>query len=189
MSGRSEKIVYFTEAGPQNTDEVLSLALERAKERGIKSIVVASTYGDTGVKATEVFKGYNVVVVTHYTGFKAPNVQQLTEENRKKILENGGKILTATHAFGGIGRAVRNKFGTYEVDELVANVLRIFGQGMKVACEIVTMAADAGYVRTDEDVIAIAGSSRGADTAIVVRPVNVCNFFDMKVKEIICMPR
>jgi len=188
LSGRNEKIVYFPEAGPQNTDEVLSLALERAKERGIKSVVVASTYGDTGVKATETFKGYNVVVVTHHTGFQAPNTQQLTEENRKKILENGGKILTATHAFGGIGRAVRNKFGTYQVDELVANVLRLFGQGMKVACEITAMAADAGYVRTDEEVIAIAGSSRGADTAIIVKPANVSNFFDMKVKEIICKP-
>ena len=53
-----EKIVYFLEPGSQNTDEVLNLALERAKKRGIKSIVVASTYGDTGVKATEKFKGF-----------------------------------------------------------------------------------------------------------------------------------
>ncbi len=188
MASLVEEITYFTEKGAKNTDKVLELALERAKKRGIKSIVVASTYGDTGVKATEVFRGFNVVVVTHHTGFQTPNIQQLTEENREKILRNGGKILTATHAFGGIGRAVRNKFNTYEVDELVANVLRLFGQGMKVACEIVLMAADAGYIRTDEDVIAIAGTGRGADTAIVVKPENVSRFFDMKIKEIICKP-
>jgi len=60
---------------------------------------------------------------------------------------------------------------------------------MKVACEIALMAADAGLVRTDEDVISIAGTGRGADTAVVLRPVNTRNFFDLKVKEILCKPR
>ncbi len=50
------------------------------------------------------------------------------------------------------------------------------------------MAADAGLVRTDEDIIAIAGTRSGADTAIVVRPVNSQDFFDLKVKEILCKP-
>jgi hypothetical protein len=60
---------------------------------------------------------------------------------------------------------------------------------MKVVCEVSTMAADAGLVRTDEDVIVIAGTGRGADTAVVIRPVNSQDFFDMKVKEILCKPR
>jgi len=104
-------------------------------------------------------------------------------------MKYGGKILTTTHAFGGAGRAVRKKFDTMQVDEIMANVLRIFGEGMKVACEISLMAADAGLIRTDEDSIAIAGSSRGCDTAIVVRPANVHALFDLKVKEILCKPR
>jgi len=41
-------------------------------------------------------------------------------------------------------------------------------------------------VRTDEDIIAIGGSGRGADTAVVLRPVNSNTFFDLKVKEILC---
>ena len=60
---------------------------------------------------------------------------------------------------------------------------------MKVAAEITIMAADAGLVRTDEEVIAIGGSSRGADTAIIVRPANASRFFELKIKEIICKPR
>jgi len=63
------------------------------------------------------------------------------------------------------------------------------GQGMKVVIEISVMAADAGLVRTDEDIIAIGGSGRGADTAVVLRPVNSNDFFDLKVKEILCKPR
>jgi hypothetical protein len=84
---------------------------------------------------------------------------------------------------------MRNKYNTYVIGDIIANTLRVFGQGVKVACEIALMAADAGLVRTDEDVISIAGTSRGADTAIVLRPVNTHNFFDLKVKEILCKPR
>jgi len=185
----TSKIVYFSEVGEKNTDDVLKIAKERAEEAKIKSIVVASTRGETGVKAAKLFKGYNLVVVTHVTGHKSPDTQELTEENRRKIMKYGGKILTTTHAFGGAGRAVRKKFNTMQVDEIIANVLRIFGEGMKVACEISLMAADAGLVRTDEDAIAIGGSSKGCDTAIVVRPANVHALFDLKVKEILCKPR
>ena len=51
------------------------------------------------------------------------------------------------------------------------------------------MAADAGKVSTLEDVIAIGGSNKGADTALVLRPANMNRFFDLKVREIIAMPR
>jgi hypothetical protein len=70
----------------------------------------------------------------------------------------------------------------------MANTLRLFGQGMKVVCEITLMATDAGLVRTDEDIIVIGGTSRGADTAVVLRPVNSEDFFDLKVREILCKP-
>jgi len=180
---------YFDETGAGNTEATLEIARKRAGELGIKTIVVATTSGSTGVKATEVFKGCKVVAVTHFTGFAEPNGQQLTEKNRKRIEENGGIVHTASHAFTGIGGAMRAKWDTYQVDDLVANTLRIFGQGTKVACEVTLMAADAGLVRTDEEVISIGGSSGGADTALVLQPANLRNFFDLKVKEVLCKPR
>jgi hypothetical protein len=83
---------------------------------------------------------------------------------------------------------MRKKFKMYLFEEVVANTLRLFGQGMKVVCEITLMAADAGLVRTDEDIIVIGGTGRGADTAVVLKPVNSEDFFDLKVKEILCKP-
>ena len=74
------------------------------------------------------------------------------------------------------------------IGDIVANTLRIFGQGTKVACEITLMATDSGLVGTDEDIIAIAGTGKGADTAVVLSPVNSHNFFDLKIKEILCKP-
>lgn len=181
--------VYFEKEGKINTDNVLRLAKERAEELGIKNILVASTSGATGVKASHIFKGFNLVVVSHSTGFSGRNIQEMSLENKKIIEANGGKVLTTTHAFGGIGRAVRRKLKTYELEEIIAYTLRIFGEGTKVAIEISLMAADAGLIRTDEEVISIAGTDSGADTALVILPANTQDFFDLKVLEIICKPR
>jgi hypothetical protein len=158
---------------------------------------VASTSGKTAVKAMDVLKGFRVIVISHSAGFREPNTQSFTEENRKIVESKGGIMVTAAHAFGGISRALRQgeipqASATYVVGDLIAATLRIFSQGMKVTCEIATMAADAGLVRTDEEVIAIAGTGsagRGADTAIVVKPDNAQRIFDLRVKEIICKPR
>jgi hypothetical protein len=181
--------VYFLESGSANTEKTLEVAKKRAEELGIKTIVVASTSGETGLKAVKAFANYKVVVVTHTTGLQAPDVQELTPQNRAKILEKGGIILTATHAFGGVGRAVRRKLNTYQVDEIIAHTLRVFGQGTKVACEIALMAADAGLIRTDEEVISIGGTGSGADTALVIKPAHTHDFFELKVKEVLCKPR
>lgn len=181
--------IHFPEVGPTNTKETLSLCLERAEELGIRTIIVATTRGDTGALASETFRGYNVVVVTHSTGLQQPDHQEVTEENRAVMERNGAHILTATHALGGLGRAIRRKFNTIQIEEIVANTLRIVGQGTKVVCEIAVMAADAGLARTDEDAIVISGSGRGADTAMVVQPVHAQDFFDLRIKEIICRPR
>jgi hypothetical protein len=178
----------FHQPGKDNLERVLQIAKERAEQLGIKSIVVATTTGQTGVRASEVFQGYNLVLVTHSDGFREPNSQELTAENRLAIQANGGRILTCQHAFGGIGRAVRKKLQTYELEEIIAYTLRIFGEGMKVACEIVLMAADAGLIRVGEPAIAIGGTGCGSDTAVVVLPANAQTFFDMRIMEVLCKP-
>ena len=112
VSGKVGKIVYFEAPGPQNTDEVLRLAKERADALGIKDVVVASTTGETGVKASEVFKGFNLVVVSHAIGHVSPGVKEMLEENKKRILASGAELLTCIMAFTGIERAVKKTFGT-----------------------------------------------------------------------------
>jgi hypothetical protein len=185
--------VYFEKpGGEENTVKTLVLAKQRADELGIKTIVVASTVGGTAVKAVDFFKGFKVVVVTHVEGFRESNTQEFTAENRKAVEARGGIILTTTHALGGIHRALANTAPpppSNNIGDIIATTLRMFGQGMKVACEIAAMAADAGLVRTDEEIIAIGGTGRGADTAVVLQPSNVHRFFNLRVKEIICKPR
>ncbi len=182
------KTVYFDEPGVANTEEALRIAKKRAKELDIKTVIVATTRGNTAARAVEVFEGMKVVVVSHVTGMKEPNLQELTDENRLKIESKGGIVLTAEHAFTGIEGAMRKKFNMHLLGDTIASTLRVLGQGMKVVCEITLMAADAGLVRSGEDVIAIGGSRSGADTVVVLTAVNTRDFFDMKVKEILCKP-
>ena len=51
------------------------------------------------------------------------------------------------------------------------------------------MAADAGLIPVDREVIAIAGTDEGADTAIVVQPTYPRKFHELEIKEIIAKPR
>ncbi len=186
----SEKksIIYFSEKGEINTDMTLRLAKKRAEALDLKNIVVASTRGVTGLKAVNVFKGYNVIVVPHVTGLRKPGVQELTNELAEKIRAEGGKIVIATHTFLGVSRAIQAKFNTVYPTGIIAQTLRMLCQGMKVVVEITAMATDAGKIPIDTDVIAIAGSGRGADTAVVIKPANSHQIFDMIIREIIAKP-
>ncbi|MBN1367984.1 MAG: hypothetical protein JW967_08660 [Dehalococcoidales bacterium] len=182
------KTVYFENMGESNTETTLKLAKQRAIESGIKTIIIASSRGVTAVKAIKALKGFHVIIVSHVTGFGGPDTQEFTEDNRKAVEKQGFTILTAAHPFAGLSRAMRSKHNMFMLGDIVSDTLRVFGHGTKVACELALMAADAGLVRTDEDVICIGGTGRGADTACVIKPVNTHNFFDLKVKEIICKP-
>jgi hypothetical protein len=51
------------------------------------------------------------------------------------------------------------------------------------------MAADAGFISTKESCIAVGGTARGVDTAILLRPENAQTFFDLKIMEILAKPR
>jgi len=180
---------YFEEKGKDNTDVVLKLVNNRAAALGIKTILVATTQGGTAVQALEQLTDNKIIGVTHVDGFKGPNVQELTDENRKAIESKGGIIVTAGHSFWGVGRAVRGRYQSPGLGDIIADTLRIFGQGMKVCCEITLMAADAGIIPVDQDIIAIGGSGHGADTAVVLTPAYTHTMFDLKVREIICKPR
>jgi len=186
MEGR---IVYFDKPGKDNTEAVFEIAKQRAQELGIKTMIVASTTGETAVRAVDALKGYKVVIVSHVTGSREPNINPMPDEARRAVAAKGGVVVTAAHSFGAIDRAMRKSFNMMNLGEEIASVLRTFGQGMKVVCEIALMAADAGAVRTDEEVISIGGTGRGADTAVVLNPVNTTDYFTLRVKEILCKPR
>ncbi len=177
----------FDKPGKENTDECVRLAAGRARELGLKEVVIATNTGDTVIAALEHFQGFKIIAVTHHAGFREPWTLEMTGEMRKDLEGKGVRVLTTSHALSGIERSFRNKYqGLYPL-ELVADTLRIFGQGAKVCVEIALMAADAGLL-SGEDIMTIGGRGKGADTAMVLKPVNQRDFLNMRVHEIVCKP-
>ncbi|MFC1958952.1 pyruvate kinase alpha/beta domain-containing protein [Chloroflexota bacterium] len=183
------KITYFDTPGKENTDAVMKIVKTRAQELGIKTVVVASYRGYTAEKAVRTLEDMKIVVIA---GFSHPTPQNLEEtfaQGDENLIKSKATILVATHFFSGMSRAMRKKYNSPSPEDIAAQALKIISIGIKVGIECAIMAADAGLVGTDEDIIAIAGTRGGADTAIVTRPVNSQDFFDLKVKEILCKPR
>lgn len=181
--------IYLEKPGYKNTDNVINIVVDECKKREIKQVVVASTKGTTGLLAAKALKGLTekTVIVTHNYGFKEPDTLEMSPETRQEIESFGAKVFTGTMAFRNIGTAIRGKTG-YSEQDLIANTLRLFGQGMKVCVEIVLMAQDAGLIDS-RDCIAIAGTAHGADTAVIIKPAPSNRLFDVKVREILVKPR
>lgn len=179
--------MYWEEPGQVNTAATVKLAQQKARESGIRYLVVASNTGETARLAGD--PGLTVVCVTHQSGFRSPGENEMTPETREELTQAGFRVWTGTHLFANTERAVTNKFGGLYVGGVISHTLRMFGQGTKVCVEIAVMALDAGLIPYGEDIIAIGGSGRGADTALVLRPAHSQDFFATEIREVICKPQ
>lgn len=186
-----KKVFYFEKPGKENSDACLQVVREALKGGEYKHLVVASTTGAMGLLFSEAFKGsgINVVVVTHSAGFKGPNVVEFSDESREKIIANGAKVFTGTILTHSIETSLNAKYSGIYPAMIIAQALRRFGEGPKVCCEIVMMAADAGMIPEGEEVVAVAGTAYGADTAVVIKSSASKRFMDLRVLEILAKPR
>ncbi|MFC1852511.1 pyruvate kinase alpha/beta domain-containing protein [candidate division CSSED10-310 bacterium] len=179
---------YHLIPGSENTQRTLTLARECALSRGIRHLVVASTSGRTGKLLAEMCQSdqVKVVIVTHNRGFQESEKPDFDSKMLADAEHYGAKIHTGTMVTRGLGRAIRKKTG-YSHEDLIAHTLRILGEGTKVCVEIAAMAFDAGLI-DEVDIIAIAGTHSGADTACIISPKPSNLFFDIRIKEFIAKP-
>ena len=186
-----KKIVYFEKPGKENTARCLDAVKGAVKEGGYRHVVVASTTGTCGLLFSEAFRnsGINLVVVTHSAGFKGPNTFEMPGETLDKIRTNGARIYTGTILTHSIEASLSARFSGIQPTVIIAQALRRFGEGSKVCCEIVMMAADAGLIPEEEEVLAVAGTGYGADTVVVIKSAASKRFLDLKVLEILAKPR
>jgi len=177
-----EKIVYFETPGKENTQKVLALVKERAAARGIKKIVLASTRGGTARAAAEAFKGTDLklIVVPWAHGFGKEN--PFPPELKTELEEKGHRVHFGTMLFH-----TDELYGS-KTPTIMANLLRIFGQGLKVVVEITMMACDGGHVAGKEKIIAVAGTGIGADVAVVMTAAPSLRWSKLRIHEIICKP-
>jgi hypothetical protein len=160
--GTEKKVFYFNKKGPENTDKTLDIALAACEEREIKKIIVASSTGNTALKLHAQATSLLEIIAVTYRGI---------------------------HALSATERAFENKYKSgFTPLNIVADTLRMFCHGVKVCVEIAIMAAEHGFVTPDEEVVVIAGSHHGADTAVVLKPAYAAEMFKTKIKALLCMP-
>ncbi len=186
-----KKVVYFEKPGKENTDKCVNIVKEAVRAEGFGHVVLATTTGETAEKMAEALAGagVNIVAVTHSAGFKGPNTFEMPEGTRQKLISSGVKIFTGPMLTHSLEAAFSSKFSGIYPAMIIAQSLRRMGEGTKVVCECVMMAADAGLIPEGEEVIGVAGTAYGADTVLVVRSAASKRFMELKILEILAKPR
>jgi len=193
MADLTIESTYFEKPGPANTEKALNIAKKYAEQHDLKNIIIASTTGGNAEKALEVFdvETYNVIIITHSYYFTGSGKrQEFPEDKLEELKESGLKVFAGTHSMSGIERNVRKSFNQWCFVDLYAKYLREqFSQGTKVCMEIASMAVDAGLIDSlDEDVIAVGGTGRGADTVCLIKPAPTSEFNKLRMKAILAKP-
>jgi hypothetical protein len=88
----------------------------------------------------------------------------------------------------GIEAALMQKHQGVYPAYIVAQSLRLLGQGIKVTVEIAVEACDAGLLPEGQDIVAVAGSGKGADTVVIIEARPSDRFFDLRIKQILAKP-
>ena len=171
--------------------EILKRAILLAKEREL-DICLASTTGNTARSALEIIGEVNytgkLVVVRNVCGFHTPNETGMNNDIYDELIKNGVTVITAAHTLSGCERGISNKYsGVYPV-QIIADSLRMLGQGVKVCVEISLMANDAGALTYGKPVVCVAGSGKGADTICIVTPAYSASVLETKINEVIEKP-
>ena len=178
--------IYYEEGGADHTETTLQASLDAAKELGVKTILVASTSGDTGVKAAEMYRGSGVqlIVVGHQMGFPVAKVQQFKPENWERIAELGGVVNLGTDV---VTNSIRHRqsLGHSPMSFITQTLIAM---KVKVNVEIIAKACDAGQILPGDKVISVAGSHKGADTSAVFLANDSPNILDIKPQMYICYP-
>ncbi len=181
--------MYFEKQGAHNTQQTVSLALSAARKLVINTVVLPSVTGETALYLDKVVdEDIRVIVITHCNGFKVPGEQEMSCERRKELEGLGMSVYTGTHALSGAERGLSRRYSGISPVEIMAETLRMFGQGTKVAVECAVMALDAGLIGYMKPVVALGGTGRGVDTAIVIRASHAADILSCRVDRIICKP-
>ncbi len=166
-----KKIIYFEAPGEENTTAVLTKAKERADELGIKHVLIPSVRGVSAEKALDFFANTDLMLF-----FVGTDPARFSPETKKRIEDAGFKL-----AF--------YKEVDYQYPDDVKNAFRRFGQGTKVAVELTLIAAQEEIVEPGTEVVALGGSAKGFDTALVIKAATSDEFYELEIREIICKPR
>jgi len=190
-----ESVVYFEDVtkAAANTRVVVETVDAYLAAHRTKHVVVASCTGYVGAKFAPLKLSHpkvNVVAVKMAPAIDAIYDVKVDPKHVAAMEKAGVAFVGGTHVLtGGADRALRAKFdGGFPPTAIIAETLYLFSQGMKVCVEIIAMACDAGLLPEGVEVVSVAGTGHGADTAIVATSAASANLFDLNIHRILAMP-
>jgi len=189
---KQKSILYLDKPGRSGNSACVLAAAQRAASLGLAHAVVATTTGRTALDLALALRkcaSRAKVVGVGYAADFAARWGRLDPGLVKRAEELGVTFITGGHAFGGVNSAIQSKFGGLSPNKIVAQTYYTMGQGFKVAVEVALMAADQHRLPQGREVLALGGTGKGADTALVLTPACSGGFFDLRIHEIVCKPR
>lgn len=191
--------LYFEKPGKHNTEKVVEAVRQRLAEGDIKAVVVASTTGYTALKFSEALQGRDGITLVSVA--ETPLIREWGAEypclspQTKQELERRGVIVADKVPYLLHSSVLDySQWKAPSAEEIVRETLYAFGQGLKVAVEVVLIAVASGFLAPFQDVIAVGGTARGADTAIVAHATFPNHVFSrnaakrLKIREVLCKP-
>lgn len=191
------QVYYFDEPGEENTQLVIEAVSQRLEVGGIRMVIVASTSGETAVEFARSLKGKAELICVSEAPYRREWGEEwpcLKQEFRQELERLGVTIIDKVPYVFHSSVLEAARWSNASPERLVKETLYSFGQGMKVAVEVTVTGVSCGYVPPYEDVIGVGGSSKGADTAIILRATYPASLFDkdpakrLEIREIIAMP-
>lgn len=201
--GIERKVLYFKTPGPHNTSNVINAVKERVKKGDVKYAVVASISGKAALKVAEELKDsdLSLICVSGFPGWRTIHgikypfvkgkIRKRLESLNVAIVDKVPSSLSGDTTDYGLAR-----YGYVPASWVVAETLEaVGGYGLKTAVEAILMATDCDAIPPFNDVISIAGTDKGADTAIVAKSTFSPSMFSgdsaerFQILEIIAMPR
>jgi len=188
---------YFAGPGPENLEDVIEAVENRVEQTGIRHVVVASHSGRTALAFAERLKGKAEVICVSGRPARRDRGRDwpsITLENRRRLEELGVVVLDRIPYALESTVLQESRWNIASADKVVVETLYMFGQGMKVAVQVVLTATSSGYLEPYQDVIGVGGTRRGADTAIVMKASYTTRIFSEnpehrpEIREIITMP-
>ena len=144
----------------ESNSELFNKIKERLVKGDVNFIVIASRNGKSAINLAEKIPGVKIVSVTEFT---------YDDDAKKTMKRMNINYIEKTDLPIQDNRALKD-------------ALMLLGSGVKSAFEVVTIAKDKGLI--DGNGISIAGSKRGLDTALFVKPVTSSEMLNSDPKKI-----
>lgn len=189
---------YFENPGEENTDDVVEAVVKRLQLTRIRVVVVASTSGKTALKFAKAVGAKAKIFCVSESPYRRewdekwpcmdPSLRGELEKLGVQMIDMVPYVFHSS-VFEG------SKWLSPSPEYIIRETLYSFGQGLKVAVEVVLTAVACGYIEPYQDVIGVGGSGSGADSAAVMRSTYPAMLFSkdtskrLEIRELIAIPR